>query len=106
MKRLRTTSRLFEQIFGVVGSFLAIISGSFIIFIQSFGTEGNSFIAILAIIGAILGFISSYYVNKDLEYAGVGFIASAVLILLGTPGWGVLGSLLIMLAGISALFRK
>ena len=106
MKRIRTTSRLFEQIFGVVGSFLAIISGSFIIFIQSFGTEGNSFIAILAIIGAILGFISSYYVNKDLEYAGVGFIASAVLILLGTPGWGVLGSLLIMLAGISALFRK
>ena len=106
MKRIKTTSRLFEQILGIVGSFLAIISGSFIIFIESFGTQGNSFIAILAIIGAILGFLSSYYVNKDLEYAGVGFISSAVLILLGTPGWGVLGSLLIMVAGISALFRK
>ena len=106
MKRIKTTSRLFEQILGIVGSFLSIISGSFILLIESGGLQGNSFIAILAIIGAFLGFISSFYVNKDEEYAGVGFVASAILVLMGTPKLGILGSLLILIAGISTLFRK
>lgn len=106
MKRIKTTSRLFEQILGVVGSFLSIISGSFIIFIESGGHQGNSFIAILAIIGTFLGFICSFYVERDLEYAGVGFIIAAILVLIGTTHLGILGSLLIMVAGISVLFRK
>lgn len=106
MKRIKTTSRLFEQLLGIFGSFIGILSGSFIIFIESGGHQGNSFIAILAIIGAILGFVSSFYVNKDLEYAGVGFIISAVLVVIGTSHLGILAALLIMIAGISALFRK
>lgn len=106
MKRIKTTSRLFEQLLGIFGSFLSIISGTFIIFIESGGHQGNSFIAILAIIGALLGFVCSFYVERDLEYAGVGFIFAAILILIGTPQLGILGSMLLLIAGISALFRK
>ena len=106
MKRIKSTSRLFEQIFGLVGSFLSIISGSFILFIESGGLQGNSTVAILAIIGSILGFVSSFYVNRDIEAAGVGFIIAAILILMGTPRLGIIGSILILIAGISALFRK
>ena len=105
MKRIKTTSRFFEQILGVAGSFVSIISGSFILLIQSGGLEGNSFIAILAIVGAFLGFVSSFYINKDLEYAGVGFIIAAILVLVGTSH-GIVGALLLLAAGISALFRK
>lgn len=106
MKRVKTTSRLFEQILGVAGSVISIISGSFILFIQSGGLQGNSEIAILAIIGSLLGFLSAVYINKDLEYSGVGFILSAMLILIGSPKLGIIGSVLILIAGISALFRK
>jgi len=105
-KIIKTTSRLFEQILGIVGSVLAVLSGSLFLFLESWGMQGNSFIAILSIIGAILGFISSFYVSRDNEYAGVGFIASAVLILISTSHLGILSSILLLIAGISALFRK
>ena len=106
MKRIKTISRLFEQICGVWGSFLCIISGSFILLIESGGAQGNSFLAILAIVGAFIGFISSYYVNKSSEGAGVGFIVAAILVLIGTPHLAKLCSILLLIAGISALFRK
>lgn len=106
MKKIKTTSRRFEQIFGFVGSFLAIISGSLLLFIESGGHQGNSFVALLSIFGAILGFVSSFYVNKDAEYAGVGFIASTIFVLLGTHHLGILGSIMLLIAGGSALFRK
>lgn len=106
MKKIKTTSRTFEQVIGIFGSFLSIISGSFIIFLESGGHQGNSFIAILSIIGAILGFISSFYVQKDAESAGVGYIIAAILVLMGTPRLGIAGSVFILIAGISSLFRK
>ena len=107
MKRIKTISRLFEQICGVLGSFLCLTSGSFILLIESGGAQGNSFLAILAIIGAFIGFISSYYVNKSSESAGVGFIVAAILVLIGTPHLAKLCSILLLIAGIlSALFRK
>ena len=106
MKRIKTTSRLFEQILGVIGSILSVISGSLKLFILSGGHQGNSTVAILAIIGSILGFVSSFYIERDLEAAGVGFIISAMLIVVGTPWPGIVGSILILIAGLSALFRK
>ena len=106
MKRIKSISRLFEQILGLIGSFLSIISGSFILFIESGGHQGNSTVAVLAIIGSLLGFLSTFYANRDIEAAGVGFIIAAILILMGTPRLGIIGSLLILIAGISALFRK
>ncbi len=106
MRKVRTTSRLFEQVCGVLGSFLCLISGSFILLIQSGGAEGNSFLAILAIVGAFIGFISAYCANKHLEAAGVGFMVAAILVLIGTPHLVKLCTLLLLIAGLSSLFRK
>lgn len=106
MRRIKTTSRVFEIILGCFGSFIAIISGSFFLFLESGGTQGNSFLAIIAIIGSILGFISSIYVVKDRENAGVGFIIASLFVIIGSPHLGVIGSMFMVLAGISALFRK
>ena len=106
MKKIKSTSRLFEQIVGILGSFLCIISGSFILLIESGGTQGNSFLAIAAIVGAFLGFVSSYYVTDHPEDAGVGFLIAAVLVLIGTPHYVKLASILLLIAGVSALFRK
>ena len=106
MKRRKTTSRLFEQILGVTGSFLGLMSGSYIFLIPTQGFLISSSLATMAILGSFLGFLSSFYINKDLEYCGVGFIISAMLMLIATPEYGIFGSILVLGAGISALFRK
>ncbi len=106
MRKIKTTSRLFEQICGVLGAFLCLFSGSFILLIQSGGTQGYSFLAILAILGAFIGFISSYYANKHVEGAGVGFLVAAILVLIGNPYLAKFCSILLLIAGLSSLFRK
>ena len=106
MRKIRTTSRLFEQILGILGSFLCLISGSFILLIESGGAQGNSFLALSAIVGAFIGFISSYYVNEHVEAAGIGFMVAAILVLIGTPHLVKLCTMLLLIAGLSALFRK
>lgn len=106
MKKIRTTSRLFEQVLGILGSFLCLISGSFLLLIETGGSEGYSFLGLLAIIGAFIGFISSYYVSKHVEAAGIGFVLAAILVLIGTPHLAKFCSIALLIAGISALFRK
>ena len=106
MRRIKTTSRVFEQILSIIGSVVSLINGSLVIFIESGGHLGHSFIAIISILGAVLGFISSFYVTKDSESAGVGFIIAAILILMSVPHWGIVASVILLTAGISTLFRK
>ena len=106
MKKLKSTSRLFEKIFGIVASLISLVNGSFFIFLESGGHAGNSFIALVSIVGAILGFVSSFYIDRDLEFAGVGFIIAAILILMSVPHWGIVSSVIFLIVGISALFRK
>lgn len=99
-------SRLFEQILGIIGSIISLVNGSLFILIESGGHLGHSFIGIVSIIGAILGFVSSFYITRDSESAGVGFIIAAILILMSVPHWGIVSSLILLIAGISTLFRK
>ena len=106
MKRLRVTSRLFEQILGSSASLLSIIMALFVIFVESGARVGNSFIAVLTIAGSLLGFLSTFYIQRDLEYAGMGFIIAAMLILIGVPRFGFILSVMLLIAGISCLFRK
>lgn len=106
MKRIKSTSRLFEVILGCFGSFIAILSSSLFLFLESGGREGNSFLAIIAIIGSVLGFLSSMYVVKNSENSGVGFIIASLFVIVGSPHLGVFGSIFLVIAGISALFRK
>ena len=106
MRRKKTTSRLFEQILGVIGSFLGLMSGSSLFLIQTQWFLITSTMASLAIIGSFLGFLSAFYVNRDLEYCGVGFLVSAMLLLVTTRHLGAVGSVFLLIAGISALFRK
>ena len=49
---------------------------------------------------------ASIHVFKDSDVGGFLFIVSAILVLLGSTFFGVLGALLLLGAGISALFRK
>ena len=106
MKRRKVISRTFEMILGVIGSIIAILTGSFLIFIQHFGQVNTTFLGFLSIIASILGLICSYYVYKNSEIAGIGFIIASVLIIAGAEHINVLSAIFLLVAGMSALFRK
>ena len=106
MKRRRIVSRNFEMIFGFIGSVIAILTGSFLIFLQNFGNVHTSFLGVLSIVASIIGLICSYYVRKNAEIAGIGFIIATVLIIAGAEHISILSAIFLLVAGVSALFRK
>ena len=81
MKRTRVVSRNFEMIFGIIGSIIGMLSGSFLIFLESFGHAHTPFLGLVAIIASFLGIASSFYVKKDNELAGVGFIIATMFVI-------------------------
>lgn len=106
MKRTKIVSRNFEMAMGLIGSVIGICSGSFLIFLESFGQLPNSFFGILAIVASLLGLFSVYYVRKNTEIAGVGFIIATMFVILGSAHINVISGIFLLIAGVSALFRK
>jgi hypothetical protein len=91
---------------GIIGSVMGMFSGSFLIFLESFGRVHTPFLGVIAILASILGFISSYYVNEKPESAGIGFIIATMFVIAGADHINVISSLFLLVAGVSALFRK
>lgn len=106
MKRTRTVSRTFEMVVGIIGSVIGIFSGSFLIFLESVGIAHTPFLGIVAIVASILGIASSYYVRKNSEIAGIGFIIATMFVIVGSEYINVLSAIFLLIAGVSALFRK
>ncbi|AMD16793.1 hypothetical protein TL18_01290 [Methanobrevibacter sp. YE315] len=106
MKRTRTVSRTFEMIMGIIGSVIGIFSGSFLIFLEHFGQIHTPFLGLVAIMASLLGIVSSYYVRTKPDVAGVGFIVATMFVIVGSAYINVLSAIFLLIAGISALFRK
>ncbi|MBQ6345525.1 MAG: DUF4064 domain-containing protein [Methanobrevibacter sp.] len=106
MKRTRTVTRTFEMVMGLIGSIIGIFSGSFLIFLEHFGQVHTPFLGLIAIAASILGIVSSYYVKTNEDVAGVGFIIATMFVIIGSDYINVLSAIFLIIAGISALFRK
>ena len=107
MKRTKIVSRTFEMIMGAIGSIIGIFSGSFLIFLeQHMGAAHTPFLGVIAILASILGLASTYYVRKNPEVAGVGFIIATMFVILGSDYINVISAIFLIIAGASALFRK
>ena len=106
MKRVRRITRTFEMVMGIIGSVIGIFSGSVLIFIENLGQAHTPFLGLVAIAASILGIVSSYYVRKNAEVAGVGFIIATMFVIVGSSYINILSAVFLLIAGISALFRK
>ena len=106
MKRTTTLSRNFEMLMGLTGSIIGIFSGSFLIFLKEAGSAHTHFLGLIAIIASLLGILSSCYVKTHTELAGVGFLIATMFVILGSDYINVLSAIFLLIAGISALFRK
>lgn len=106
MKRTKIISRNFEMALGIIGSIIGIFSGSFLIFLENFGKVHTPFLGFIAIIASLLGLASTYYVRKNPEIAGIGFIVATMFVIVGSDYINVLSAIFLLVAGISSLFRK
>ena len=106
MKRTRTVSRNFEMAMGIIGSIIGIFSGSVLILLENFGQVHTPFLGLVAIAASFLGIASSYYVRKNAEVAGVGFIVATMFVIVGSAYISIVSAIFLLIAGISALFRK
>ena len=106
MKRSRIVSRNFEMVMGLIGSIIGVLSGSVLILIQNIGNANTPLFGILAILASLLGFASSYYVRQNAEIAGVGFVIATMFVILGSAYINVVSAIFLLIAGVSALFRK
>lgn len=91
---------------GIIGSVIGIFSGSVLIFIENLGQAHTPFLGLVAIAASILGIVSSYYVRKNAEVAGVGFIIATMFVIVGSSYINILSAVFLLIAGVSALFRK
>lgn len=106
MKRTRTISRNFEMVMGIIGSVIGIFSGSVLILLENVGKAHTPFLGLVAIIASFLGIASSYYVRKNPEVAGVGFVIATMFVIVGSAYISIVSAIFLLIAGISALFRK
>ena len=103
---MKILSRNFEVIMGIMGSVIGIFSGSFLIFLESVGPSHTPFLGIIAILASVLGLASTYYVQKNSDIAGIGFIIATMFVIVGSDYINVLSAIFLLAAGVSALFRK
>lgn len=106
MKRTKIISRNFEMIMGSIGSIIGIFSGSFLILLENFEIAHAPFLGIIAIAASVLGILSTYYVRTKSELAGVGFIVATMFVIVGSSHINIISAIFLLIAGISALFRK
>jgi hypothetical protein len=106
MKKIRILSRNFEMIMGIIGSVIGIFSGSFLIFLKSVGPAHTPFLGLIAILASVLGLASTYYVNKNPDMAGIGFVIATMFVIVGSDYINVISAVFLLVAGVSALFRK
>ena len=94
------------MVMGIIGSIIGIFSGSILILLENFGHAHTPFLGLVAIIASFLGIASSYYVKKSPETAGVGFIIATMFVIVGSAYINVISAIFLLIAGVSALFRK
>ena len=85
-------------IFGLIGGVFALM---FSAFAPSVGSLGIS-----AVLASIVGIIAAAYVMQNAKWGGIILILSAVWLLISISLFGVLGAVLLGLAGLLAILRK
>jgi hypothetical protein len=99
------TSRTLELILGILGGVFGLLGGVFALIFSAF--EPSVFgLGVSAVVASIVGLVGAIYVTQNAKYGGIILIISAVWLLISISAFGVLGAVLLGIAGFSALIRK
>ena len=102
---LKKTSRTVELILGIIGGIFGLIGGVFALMFSAFEPSVGS-LGISAVLASIVGIIAAAYVMQNAKWGGIILILSAIWLLISISLFGVLGAILLGLAGLLAIIRK
>jgi len=63
-------------------------------------------LGVSAILASIVGLAGAIYVTQNAKYGGIILIISAIWLIISISAFGVLGAVLLGIAGLAALIRK
>lgn len=93
------SSRTIELALGLVGGIFGLFGGIFaLLFIPELGFS--------AILASVVGIIGAIYVTRNAKWGGIILIISSIWLLISISFFGVLGFILLLIAGLVAIFRK
>ena len=102
---LKKTSRTVEPVLGIFGGIFGLFGGVFALMFSAFAPSVGS-LGVSAVLASIVGIVGAAYVMQNAKWGGIILIVSAVWLLISISLFGVLGAVLLGLAGLIAVFRK
>ncbi|MDP1553153.1 MAG: hypothetical protein Q8M06_09085 [Methanobacteriaceae archaeon] len=106
MTEIKETSRTIELLLGIIGGIFGLLGGIFAVLFGSIAAADIVILGISAILASIIGIVGSIYVTRNAKIGGIILIVSAVWLLISISLFGVMGSILLGIAGLVALLRK
>lgn len=92
-------SRTIELVLGIVGGIFGLLGGIFaLLFIPELGLS--------AILASVVGIVGAVYITRNAKWGGIILIISSIWLLISISFFGVLGFILLLIAGFVAIFRK
>ena len=102
---LKKTSRTVELVLGIIGGIFGLLGGVFALMFSAFAPSVGS-LGVSAVLASIVGIVGAAYVMQNPKWGGIILIVSAVWLLISISLFGVLGAVLLGLAGLLAVLRK
>jgi hypothetical protein len=106
LTEIKETSRTIELLLGIIGGIFGLLGGIFAVLFGSLAAADIVILGISAILASIIGIVGSIYVTRNAKIGGIILIVSAVWLLISISLFGVMGSILLGIAGLAALLRK
>jgi hypothetical protein len=102
---LKKTSRTVELILGIIGGIFGLLGGVFALMFSAFAPSVGG-LGTSAVLASIVGIVAAAYVMQNAKWGGIILIISAVWLLISISLFGILGAVLLGLAGLLAILRK
>jgi ribosomal protein L40E len=102
---LKKTSRTVELVLGIIGGIFGLLGGVFALMFSAFAPSVGG-LGASAVLASIVGIVGAAYVMQNAKWGGIILILSAVWLLISISLFGVLGAVLLGLAGLLAVLRK
>jgi hypothetical protein len=99
------TSRTIEIVLGVLGGIFGLLGGVFALILSAFAPSVGG-LGISAVLASIVGLVGAVYVSQNPKIGGIILLISAIWLLISISAYGVLGAVLLGIAGLMALIRK
>ena len=98
-------SRTPELILGILAAVLGFFVSFIALFFSAF-SESAAWVFVSLVFFSILGIVSTIFVKKYNDLGGIGMLVSGIFLLITGGTLGIISSILYIIGGLLALFRK